>query len=413
MRRFGGRLGVIAAAAFALRLVHAVWFAPRTSGIFDAFYFEQLARLLAEGHGFVSPHAFLFEHRSIATADHPPLYPLALAAVTKLLGGGDTLLRACGAVFGAATVALVGLIGRRAQGELTGLLAAGIAAVYPLLITADGAVLSETLYLPLVALSLLLAYRLAHRPTVTRALALGAAIGAATLTRSEALLLLVLLALPAARLGRERWARSAALCAIAAVVVVSPWLVRNWIVFDRPLLSNNEGGLVAQTNCEEAYSGARMGYLAPSCLGPRVGRDEAAQAAHWRRQGLDYARDHLSRLPAVLAVRGLRVWGLWQPGGGQTDAESRNKTVQTAGLLAFYPLLALALFGAVSLRRRGEPLALLLAPEAVVTLVALASYGSVRLRTAAELPMVVLAAVALSAWSASWRPRPLSSRRDG
>jgi hypothetical protein len=44
-------------------------------------------------------------------------------------------------------------------GDLAGLLAAGLAAVDPALIAADGALMSESLYRLLVAMTLLAAYR--------------------------------------------------------------------------------------------------------------------------------------------------------------------------------------------------------------------------------------------------------------
>jgi asparagine N-glycosylation enzyme membrane subunit Stt3 len=100
----------------------------------------------------------------------------------------------------------------------------------------------------------------------------------------------------------------------------------------------------------------------------------------------------------VIAVRGLRMWGLWDPGRARVDAESRNERLQTIGVILFYPLALLALRGALVLRRRREPLLLLLAPVVMVTLVGLASYGSARLRIAAEIPVAILAAVALSSW---------------
>src|SRR3712207_9300748 len=101
-------------------------------------------------------------------------------------------LRLLGAATGGATVALVGVLGRQLAGARAGLLAAGLAAVYPTLIAADGALMSESLFGLLVALSLLAAHRLLDAPGVGRALVLGALAGLAALTRGEALLLLPL-----------------------------------------------------------------------------------------------------------------------------------------------------------------------------------------------------------------------------
>ena len=58
-------------------------------------------------------------------------------------------------------------------GERAGLLAAGIAAVSPVLISADSAVMSETLLGLLVLLCALAAYRLRERPTYGPATLLG------------------------------------------------------------------------------------------------------------------------------------------------------------------------------------------------------------------------------------------------
>ena len=104
----------------------------------------------------------------------------------------------------------VGLLGRRVGGPAVGLLGAALAALYPLLIVADGALLSETLFGPIVAFTLLAAWRLGEEPTVRWAALVGLGIGLAALTRSEALLLLPLLALPLAWRGgggRARWLR--------------------------------------------------------------------------------------------------------------------------------------------------------------------------------------------------------------
>jgi 4-amino-4-deoxy-L-arabinose transferase-like glycosyltransferase len=410
-RSFPTALALIAAGAFVLRLVYAVWLAPPTEGISDAFYFKAVGKLIADGEGFANPHDFLFRDRHLPTADHPPLYTLVLALEYKLGLDGDTVHRATGAVFGTAAVAVVGLIGRRIGGDRVGLIAAGLAAVYPLLVTTDGAVLSETLYVPLVALCLLAAYRLRDRPSLAAAAWLGAAIAAATLTRSEALLLLVLLAPPAALAGGPGGWRRLAACWAAALVLIAPWVVRNWIVFDEPVLTNNVGGLIAQSNCDPAYSGRQVGDLVPRCLGPAVGLNEDDRSRHWRDKGLEYAGDHLEDLPRVAVVRLLRTFGLYDGLDAVYDAESRNAHVQRAGIVAYYPLLLAAIAGAVMLRRRRWELALLLAPVAMAAITSVLAYGSLRFRTAAEIPLVLLAAVGLAAlWD---RVKVLSSGRHG
>jgi hypothetical protein len=61
--------------------------------------------------------------------------------------------------------------------------------------------------------------------------------------------------------------------------------------------------------------------------------------------------------------------------------------------------------GALILRRRGETLALLLAPLALVVAVSILGYGTPRFRVPAEIPLVVMAAIALETLIARLRRR--------
>jgi hypothetical protein len=58
-------------------------------------------------------------------------------------------------------------------------------------------------------------------------------------------------------------------------------------------------------------------------------------------------------------------------------------------------MLPLALAGTMMLRRRGKPIGFLLAPFALVVVVSIFAYGTPRFRVPAEVPLVMLAAVAL------------------
>src|SRR5947208_500512 len=127
-----------------------------------------------------------------------------------------------------------------------------------------------------------------------------------------------------------------------------------------------------------------------------------------RRRGYDYATDHLGRLPAVVAVRVLRTWGVYRPGLQWREErffEGRDLRWQKAGTIAYFVLLALAIAGAVVLRRRGVPIFILVAPAVVVTVASGLGYGVIRFRMAAEIPIVVLAGVAVVAAVRSARVR--------
>ncbi len=307
-------------------------------------------------------------------------------------------MRLLGALTGGATIALLGLLGRLLAGPRAGLIAAGLAAVYPTLIAADGALMTESLYGMFAAAALLLAQRLLDRPGLGEAALLGAVVGLAALTRGEALILLPLLLLPLLR--RPGGFRAAAVACLAFVVVLMPWTARNWSVFDRPVLVATEGGqTIAGANCEATYNGHLMGSWQVSCVRLSGHENEAVDNNEAGREGIEYALDHAERVPLVLAARVARTWGFFWPG---QVPEGRADWVVYLGVVMYVVLLPLAAYGLLTLRRRGVPVAVVATPLVVVTLASLLSYGSVRFRHTAELSLVVLAAVAIDRL---WRRR--------
>jgi 4-amino-4-deoxy-L-arabinose transferase-like glycosyltransferase len=396
LRPFALRLLALAGAGMALRAFYTLVITPFQLGFGDWLYYNGQANAIAAGDGFVNPFLAL-DGAGAPSAAHPPLYPLLLSIVSALGGHGFRSHRVVGVLYGGLSIVLIGLLARRIGGDRVGLIAAGLTAVYPIFIATDGALLAETLYTPLIAGVLLCAYKLLDDQRARWAVALGAVIGLAALTRSEALLLLPLLALPVALRQRQGWVRRAVAAGLAALVVVLPWTVRNYAAFDRPVaISTQEGALIGGANCHRTYHGADTGGWRAECLPPRTKENEAEQSDVWRKDGIDYAADHTGRIPAVVGVRVLKMLDFYQPRRQLMFAEGRSHTVEAIGIGVYYALLPLAAFGVVLLRRRGDPLVVLAGPVAMTLVTSVLFYGVPRLRHAAEIVIVVLAAVALS-----------------
>jgi 4-amino-4-deoxy-L-arabinose transferase-like glycosyltransferase len=399
-RRVAVAIIAIAAAGLALRVAYALLVAERVPGLGDAEELHGLANALGDGRGFVNPFAPPGADAP-PTAHKPPLYPLLLAAVSAPGGTSWTAHQLASALMGSATVVVLALLATRAAGPRAGLVAAGLGAAYPAFVARDASLHSETLFALLVALALLAAWRARERPTTGRLAVLGAVIALAALTRSEGLLLLVLLALPALWRGRSGRARRAGVVAVACGLALAPWLVRCWVAFDRPVaITTSSGDLLAGANCDAVYGGALIGQWAFQCVLGERGANEAVVADHLQARGLRYAREHRGRLPAVTAARVLRPWGFFHPSqevGLQRAGGGGPRWVGWLGLGVAWALLPAAVAGAVLLRRGREPLALLLAPVALVVVVSATAYGILRFRAAADVAIVVLAAVALDA----------------
>ena len=404
-RRFAQSVAVVAVCGGLLRLADLLTVARHTVGIGDWWFYHWQANLIADGRGFLDPFQLL-EHREAASAGHPPLYPLVLSGLSKL-GLTSTLAhRSLGVVLGMVSIVLIALIARRVAGPSAGLAAAVIAAIYPIFIGADADLMSETLYGPLIAGALLAALSLRERPRVRVAAVLGALIALAALTRSEALLFVPFLALPLAWSGGApgRVARLAAVVG-ACLLVLAPWMIRNATTFDRFVpISTNDATVAAGANCDLAYHGIDLGGWTIACISKRSERDESVQAAKWRREGIDYAKDHVGRLPVVAAVRFLRVWDFWQPRRQVEFAEGRQRRVEQAGIAMYFLLLPLALVGFLGIKERWTRW-ILASPFIVVSVTAITGYGVPRLRHAAEIPLVVLAGIAIPWLRARWLER--------
>ena len=406
-------LAAITLGGLALRLVYAYAIVRSRPLLGDALEFQQQANLLASGHGLIEPQVWLIQHVSRPSADKPPIYPLLEAAISLVGGRTWAWHDIVDLVAGTGTIWVTGLVGNRVptggvrgsgirgvNRDRVGLIAAGIAALYPLLIAADGSLRSESVFALFVTLSLLCALRLRADPSARRAVALGFVIALAALTRSEGLLLLVLLPF-----GLAGWRRGLT-SVVACVIVLSPWLVHCWATFGQPvLISTNVGGLLAGANCSPTYHGPLLGQWDLACLPPAVvgvgggiETNEAVESDHLRDVGLTYARDHAGRLPVVIAARIGRSFELFLPSqqwAMEAFFEGRNEKVEEAGVLVYYVVALLAIAGTVLLWRRRGPWRILLSPLVLVVFVSVTGYGFTRFRVGAEPALIVLAAVAL------------------
>lgn len=393
-RSFGFWLAVIAVAALVVRVLQTLLVAPWPPGIFnDEAYYITLGKLVAHGHGFIRLDEFYAHHRSLPTAERAPLYPLALAGLTKLGLGAQEWQRLLSTLTGVGTVVLAGLLGRRLAGERAGLLAAGVAAAYPTLIAADGALMTESFYGCFGAASLLAALRLREALTWRRAAAFGGLAGLAALARSDALLLLPLLLVPLLR--RPGGVRAAVVAVLAAVMVLTPWTIRNVHAFHRPVLIATEGGETLRgANCQPAYHGKNIGSWQETCISFDGRGNEAVELNRLGRDGVSYAARHATRVPLVLGARLARTWGVWP---FFQVPEGRRAWVMHIGVVVFFLLLPLAGLGLLELRRRRAPTWVILVPVVMVTLSTLLSYGTLRFRHLAEISLVVLAGVGIDA----------------
>lgn len=351
-------------------------------------------------------------------AEHGPLTAIVLAPVSW---GAHAVFqqRFATATLGVATIAVIGLVGRRLGGERVGIIAALIAAAYPNLWINDGLVMSESLGALLVALVLLVMLRLLERPSVAQAVLIGALVGLAVLTRSELLIALPLIGVVAARWIRPRreMVRVVLAMGLTAAVVIAPWIVYNMSRFDENVfLSTNDGTTLIGANCPETYSASALGGWSLYCVldvqgGPGV--DDSVRSSLQRSTAISYARHHLGRLPLVALARLGRSADLFKIDNlvHQDVGEEKARWASWAGIVSWWVLAPLAGIGIVRSRRRDATV--LLVPVVVVVITSIAFYGAHRLRLPLE-PVVVLgAAVFFGSLSKGRHDHPRDPRLAG
>jgi 4-amino-4-deoxy-L-arabinose transferase-like glycosyltransferase len=421
-RRFWRVLLLIALAAFVVRVAY-VGLVERTEPIVgDQLFYSAEAERLAEGDLFMEPFN-PFPPPLIGedpAADHPPLTVMVLTPASYLTDPNGSAQRLTMSVLGTGTVIVIGLLARQLAGDRAGWIAAGIAAIYPNLWVNDGLIMSEALAGLTVALALLYAYRLIRRPNLPTALLVGALCGLAALTRAELVLLVPLLAVPAALVARSvanavQW-KLAGATVLAAAFLIAPWVGYNLYRFEEPtFLSTNDGIALLGSNCDSVYSGRGMGLTDLTCLGGKIRGDQSVDSKIYRERAFDYIGEHKPRFVLVSFARVGRTWSAFRPWDmvDYNKGEGREGWVTVLGLVAFYPLLVGAIAGVVVLRRRGRRVWPLLVPALIVTISSAATYGQTRFRVPAEPSIVVLAAIAIAAivgreWPA--RRTPAQSR---
>ncbi|MEY2958343.1 MAG: hypothetical protein RLZZ01_911, partial [Actinomycetota bacterium] len=368
----------------------------------DQIYYSAQAVSFANGSGFEHPY-----RAGEYAADHVPLTALAMVPVSWSDTNHIVPQRLAMAIYGTAVVAGLGVLARLLLGRRPALLAAGIAAVYANLWMNDGLVMAETLAAGTVVAALIATYRYRLAPTPVLAGLAGGAVGFAGLARAELLLLGPLVVAPMVLLvGRHRdrsaigTVRHLVIAGAAAVLVISPWVVRNQVRFEESTWMSTQDGLtLLGANCPEAYAGDGLGFWILQCadrVDVPAGADQSEVSATYRRAAIDFIGDNLERLPVVTAARLGRGLSLWRVDGmvELNTGEGREPWASRIGLVQYWMLAPLAVAGFARWPSTRPRWPLLVTAGLSVALIAVA-YGIPRFRIAAEVVIVIGAAAAI------------------
>ena len=362
-------------------------------GIQDQISYDALARSLLAGRGYsFTKNWYPFTPPNTPTAHWSFLYPLYLAGTYAITGYHPLAARLLqGAVGGALLCFLVYKIGRRVADDNTGLVAAGLAAVYGYFIYYNVALMTETFSVVLILLTLYLSIELKENPTPILWVGLGLSLGLAALLRQTVLLfapfLLLWLFLELRARGIRWW--YFALPVVIIFLVISPWTLRNYLVYREFLLLNsNAGYALYASNNPSLGTDWRNELVVVPVPKELAGQNEAQLDRALTQKGLEFILADPKRYLSLTLNKTLEYVRFW-PSSDSSRISNLNR-VLSFGL--YLPFMVLGLFLSVSRWRNFVPLYLFIV---IHTGIHLLSWPSPRYRLPVDAILMVFAGLTL------------------
>ena len=186
------------------------------------------------------------EPGSNSFVERVPIYPLVVALFQAIGLGAPIFLALFNGMLDALTCVIIGLLGCMMERRL-GLVAGGMAAMWPNLIIHSGLVLSDALFVLLFSAILYCAAKFLREPTAGWSLASGGLLGFAIVTRTVAQFLVppITIAIGAIALYHRRSKLNATglslMFVVGTMIATVPVLTHNWVKFDNFSFSVQSG----------------------------------------------------------------------------------------------------------------------------------------------------------------------------
>ena len=335
-------------------------------------------------------------------------YPLfVLAPVFALFGENLAVVRLINVLLGLLTIALCYAVAKEAGLGTFGRLAA--AALWALYLPASVYTVymdKENLLAPLMLGVAWCALRLSREPSAAAAALCGILLGLTALVGNAGLALAaaVALALAFAPTGVARKAAYSLLIAVTAILVVSPWVVRNLRVLGSPVLNTN-----GEFNFYLGNNPAATGWYISISETPRgatweeLRRSGEVQASHTLgREAFQWIREHPVDFAALTMKKAVYFWmpPVHQGKGSPSRVE---RAVRVAWLTQFVAIAAAGLGSLAGLGMRLRPQLIVWVAILAYTAIFMLCYASFRYRLVIEPLLCLLAAAAAERVWTLWR----------
>jgi 4-amino-4-deoxy-L-arabinose transferase-like glycosyltransferase len=384
---------VLPLAALVVRLAYAATLPAQIVVTFEAdpLTYDQIARNLVAGRGFVGASFYYPPGTEVPTAFWDALYPLFLAGLYVAFGHSVTAVRVAQAILGAVAVAGTFVLGRQLIRPAVGLVAAGISAFYPFFVYYSGQVLTETLFMALVVWLFVAGFKAVEARSAGWFALFGALGGLAALCRAEVFYFAPLLALwcawraskfPFRRLGL------AGAAALAMLAVMLPWGLHNRATQGQLILTTTKLGYNLYKYYHPTMTADQTVRTVPF---PDFGdRTEPQREALLREEGLVFMRQDPPRTLWFMANKLALLFKL-------TPSNDVNRPYALVSVLSYGLLLPFMVAGFYLGWRRGGRFLPVLAYVLFSVATKAAVFAGIRLRMQIEPFLILLAALAVVA----------------
>lgn len=342
-------------------------------------------------------------------------YPLFILAPLFTLFGEDILIvRFVHGVLGGLSIVLCYAIAKEAGAGKTGrLLAAAMWAFYLPASIYTVYLNKEILMIPLMLGVIWCALRLAKEPTTLTAIVCGVLFGLLALTGNSALSLaapvILVLVFTSANLARK--VSLFLVILLSAVLIATPWVIRNIQVLGAPLLNTNSG-----INLYLGNNSAATGMFVSIIDTPRgpswkeLHKEGEVKASEiLKEEAMAWIKEHPSEF-VTLAFKKLAYF--WMPPfhKGTEQASGTETIVRILWAIQFFILVIAAIGGVFISRLRSRHMAILWFSIACYTAVHMLFYVIFRYRLPIMPLVCVLAAFSVEYLILRWKSTPLHSK---
>ncbi|HUW22555.1 MAG TPA: glycosyltransferase family 39 protein [bacterium] len=277
----------------------------------------------------------------IPTAHRAPIYPLFLSGVYFLFGHSYLAVRIIQSLIGSLTCVAVYFIGRRIANKNVGVIAAIICVFYPFFIYYTGYLLVETLFTFLLAVAVYCLITSVDKPDWKNLSLGGAFMGLAALCKPTAFAFVPFSALSfLVILGIRKVStyRNIGIFLLFFTITLSPWVIRNHIVFRRIIPSTTQLGFALLDgsllfDAEHQWRIEQEEQKNPILLKGKE-LNEIEQNNYFTKEALKFIRNNPKYMMKLALRKFLKFWRLYP------HTENIYTYGQSKGLLVLLSLLS-------------------------------------------------------------------------